>query len=107
MSRARNQKNDYPVVGSARHSSEGCRRGVYKGPSSPFIDCETAKKIPDDFFPCDDIQSLMSSIVDAGYQLSCDTLTHPQFWQKEWNTCPICGSKPDYAEGVWVHLPEQ
>lgn len=74
------------------------KRGIYRGPEritnkSDIIDAPT--------------ETLITDIVRNGYQLSCDTLTHPMFWHDEWTQCPLCGSVPDRQEGVWVHADEQ
>lgn len=79
------------------------KRGVYRGPSHITTDHYNT---PPDFFPDEPTQEILINIVRAGYQLSCENLTHPQFWQDSWTTCPICGARRD-KDGLWPHEPEQ
>ena len=76
-------------------------RGIYRGPSL----INTKIKIPKNFIPDAPTQRLMFDIVRLGYQLSCDTITHPRYWQKEWTECPLCGGCPD-DDGLWIHRGE-
>ena len=48
--------------------------------------------------------ALVVSLVDAGYDLSCDLIaTH---WDKRWHKCPLCGVEVD-PEGFIVHADAQ
>lgn len=43
---------------------------------------------------------LLVSLVDAGYELSCDLIS--KYWDKRWSKCPLCGQPLD-VEGFVVH----
>jgi hypothetical protein len=49
-------------------------------------------------------QELVVSLVDAGYELSCDLISN--HWDKRWYKCPLCGAEID-SEGFIVHADIQ
>lgn len=52
----------------------------------------------------DSQQELLVSLVDAGFELSCDLIsTH---WDKRWYKCPLCGAEVD-SEGLIIHADVQ
>lgn len=81
-------------------SADIVHRGVYSGPI-----LEPDPRTPPEFYLTEQEKLIVIDIVESGYQLSCDTLTRPGYWQDDWTRCPLCGTRPD--DNVWVHNGDQ
>ena len=54
-----------------------------------------------------DTQATLHAMVEAGYEINCNNICHPAFWDNDWLECPLCGGHYDKDVGLFIHQGEQ